>query len=179
MKVFASLRLISFAETCDDVIRCNFHVYVQRSTWPSNFFIRSFQMSDACWLFLFIASCATLVKGGLRLLRYCIRILNRRQKVFKRGLYVCAGTRGYWHSKIWQKRHWFIAFHISVWGTWNFVLGAKPTKAPRGDGTVRIAFSFTCACVSCKTQSLFWVVCHYFFISYAPLINPDALKKRN
>jgi len=26
-------------------------------------------------------------------------------------------------------------FHVSVWGDWGFVLGAKPTKAPRGDGT--------------------------------------------
>jgi len=26
-------------------------------------------------------------------------------------------------------------FHISIWGAWSFVWGAKPTKAPRGDGT--------------------------------------------
>jgi len=26
-------------------------------------------------------------------------------------------------------------FHISVWGAWSFVWGAKPTKAPSGDGT--------------------------------------------
>jgi len=26
-------------------------------------------------------------------------------------------------------------FHISIWGTWSFVWGAKPTKAPRDDGT--------------------------------------------
>jgi len=30
-------------------------------------------------------------------------------------------------------------FHISVWGGWSFVWGAKHTKAPRGDGTVLIA----------------------------------------
>jgi len=27
-------------------------------------------------------------------------------------------------------------FHISIWGAWSFVWGTKPTKAPRGDGTV-------------------------------------------
>jgi len=26
-------------------------------------------------------------------------------------------------------------FHISIWGAWSCVWGAKPTKAPRGDGT--------------------------------------------
>jgi len=27
-------------------------------------------------------------------------------------------------------------FHISIWGAWSIVCGAKPTKAPpRGDGT--------------------------------------------
>jgi len=27
-------------------------------------------------------------------------------------------------------------FHVSIWGAWSFVWGAKPTKAaPRGDGT--------------------------------------------
>ena len=26
-------------------------------------------------------------------------------------------------------------FHILIWGTWSFVWGDKPTKAPRGDGT--------------------------------------------
>jgi len=34
---------------------------------------------------------------------------NRYQKVFNSGLYICAG---FWHSKIWQKLHWFIMFHI-------------------------------------------------------------------
>jgi len=28
-----------------------------------------------------------------------------------------------------------MVFHISLWGAWSFVRGAKPTKAPRGDGT--------------------------------------------
>jgi len=26
-------------------------------------------------------------------------------------------------------------FHVSIWGAWSFAWGAKPTKAPRGDGT--------------------------------------------
>jgi len=35
-------------------------------------------------------------------------------------------------------------FHISIWGDWIFVWGAKPTKDPRGEGTVLVmeAFSF-------------------------------------
>jgi len=35
-----------------------------------------------------------------------------------------------WHSKNWQKLHWLTVFHISIQGSWSFVLGAKPTKAP-------------------------------------------------
>ena len=41
------------------------------------------------------------------------------------GLCDCAGGLD---IKNWQKFHWFIVFQISIWG-------AKPTKAPRGDGT--------------------------------------------
>jgi len=26
-------------------------------------------------------------------------------------------------------------FHVSIWGAWSFVWGAKHPKAPRGDGT--------------------------------------------
>jgi len=26
-------------------------------------------------------------------------------------------------------------FHVSIWGAWSFVWGAKLTKTPRGDGT--------------------------------------------
>jgi len=26
-------------------------------------------------------------------------------------------------------------YSISIWGTWSFVWGAKPSKGPRGDGT--------------------------------------------
>jgi len=29
-------------------------------------------------------------------------------------------------------------FHISIWGAWSFVWGAKPTKTPRCDGTVAV-----------------------------------------
>jgi len=25
-------------------------------------------------------------------------------------------------------------FHVPIWGSWSFVWGDKPTKAPRGDG---------------------------------------------
>ena len=60
---------------------------------------------------------------------------NRRQKVFNRGLCVSAGGLRLcgvaWHSKNWQKLHWFIVFHVSIWGgAWSFVWGTKPTKAP-------------------------------------------------
>ena len=29
-------------------------------------------------------------------------------------------------------------FHVSIWVAWSFVWGAKPPKAPRGDGTGRM-----------------------------------------
>jgi len=29
---------------------------------------------------------------------------------------------GVWRSKIWHKLHWLILFHISIWGSWSFVL---------------------------------------------------------
>jgi len=40
-------------------------------------------------------------------------------------------VRGAWT----QKLYLFIVLHISIWGAWSFVWGAKPTKAPRSDGT--------------------------------------------
>ena len=33
--------------------------------------------------------------------------------------------QGAWQSKIRQKLHWFVVFHISFWGAWSFVSGAK------------------------------------------------------
>jgi len=50
-----------------------------------------------------------------------VLVQNRRQKVFNRGaLRLC---RAAWHSKIWQKLHWFKAFHISVWWGLELSLG--------------------------------------------------------
>jgi len=70
-----------------------------------------------------------------------VLVQNRRQKVFNRGaLRLC---RGAWHSEIWQKLHWFEVFHISIWGAWSFVWGAKPTIDPRGDGTVLVMEAFS------------------------------------
>ena len=44
---------------------------------------------------------------------------NRRRKVLNReALRLCKGS---WNSKIWQKIHWFIVFHSSIWGAWKFV----------------------------------------------------------
>ena len=58
---------------------------------------------------------------------------NRRQKVVNLG--TSRLCRRDWYSKIWQKIYQFIAFHVSHWGAWSFVWGAKPTKAPRSDVT--------------------------------------------
>jgi len=53
---------------------------------------------------------------------------NRRQKVFSRGaLHFC---RGAWHSKNWQKLHWFIVFYFSIWEAWNFVWGELSPPKP-------------------------------------------------
>jgi len=54
---------------------------------------------------------------------------NRRRKVLNReALRLC---RGAWHSKIWQKIHWFIVFHSSIWETRKFVWwGLGPPKPP-------------------------------------------------
>jgi len=48
------------------------------------------------------------------------------------GDYVCAGGTDILKF---DKKHWFIVFHISHWGDWSFVCRAKPTKALHGDGT--------------------------------------------
>jgi len=45
-------------------------------------------------------------------------------------------------------------FHVSIWGAWSFVWGAKPTKAaPRGNGTE-------------QTVDKSWISCrsHHFFL---------------
>jgi len=34
-------------------------------------------------------------------------------------------------------------FHISIWGAWSFVWGAKPTKDPHGDGSVLVMGAFS------------------------------------
>jgi len=58
---------------------------------------------------------------------------NHRQKAFNwETLRFC---RGGWHSKIWQKIHWYILFHISHWEAWIFVWGALSPPKPRGDWT--------------------------------------------
>ena len=35
-----------------------------------------------------------------------------------------------------QKLYLFVVFHVSIWGGLELCWGAKPTKAPHGDGTV-------------------------------------------
>jgi len=35
-------------------------------------------------------------------------------------------------------------FHISIWGVWSFIWGAKSTKDPHGDGTVLVKFVEFC-----------------------------------
>ena len=53
---------------------------------------------------------------------------NRRQKVFSgEALRFCRGAlrlcEGAWHSKNWQKLHWFIVFHFSIRGSLELCLG--------------------------------------------------------
>jgi len=52
---------------------------------------------------------------------------NHSRKVLNReALRLCKGS---WYSNIWQKIHWFIVFHSSIWGLRNTLVWAKPTKA--------------------------------------------------
>ena len=64
---------------------------------------------------------------------------NRRQEVVNRGLYVCAGAlhlrrRGL-IFKFDKNSTDLYCFIFQFGGAWSFVRGAKPTRAPRGDGT--------------------------------------------
>ena len=43
------------------------------------------------------------------------------------GVYVCGGELSF---TILQKRHWFIVFHVYIWGSWSFVWGLSPPKPP-------------------------------------------------
>jgi len=63
-----------------------------------------------------------------------IDMQNRRQKVFNRGLCFSAGGFAFVREgltfKNWQKLHWVILFHFSIWRGLELCLGgAKPTKA--------------------------------------------------
>jgi len=58
---------------------------------------------------------------------------NRRQKVFNWGGFTF--VQGELDILNMIKLHCVTVFHIGIWGTWSIVWGAKPTKAPRGDGT--------------------------------------------
>ena len=54
---------------------------------------------------------------------------NRPRKLFNRE--ALRLRRRTWHSKIWQKIHWFIVFHSSILGVWKFVWwGLSPPKPP-------------------------------------------------
>jgi len=64
---------------------------------------------------------------------------NRRQKIFNRGLCVSAGEFCFCARRLDIKKltklHWFIVFHVSIWGGWSCLRGISPPKPPRGDGT--------------------------------------------
>jgi len=57
---------------------------------------------------------------------------NRRQKVFSRGHYVCAGGLDIINYDTTSLMYSVSHFNL---GAWSFVWGDKSTKAPRGDGT--------------------------------------------
>jgi len=48
---------------------------------------------------------------------------------------LCVSAGGTWHSKNWQKLHWFIVFHVSIWGSELCLGRLSPPKLPRDDGT--------------------------------------------
>jgi len=78
-------------------------------------------MVENRWLAVFIVTCTLdLAVGLLRIIRaWCYslplfvtnRTITRRSSIGR--LRLC---RGDWHSKIWQKIHWFIVFHIPILG---------------------------------------------------------------
>ena len=49
-----------------------------------------------------------------------------------------AFVRGSWHSKNWQKLHWFVVFSVSIWVFWSFVWGDNPPKPPVATGLRRL-----------------------------------------
>jgi len=51
------------------------------------------------------------------------------------GLYVCSRA---WHSEISQTPPIYSASYFNLGGAWSFIWGAKPPKAPSGDGTAKI-----------------------------------------
>ena len=77
-------------------------------------------------------------------------------------LCICAGGLD---TKNWQKLNCFIVFRVSILGAWSFAWGAKPPKAPHGDGTgpkcqsmtkiemVHILQAQVCGCISAHPGS--------------------------
>ena len=65
---------------------------------------------------------------------------------------LCVCARGVDISKNWQKLHWFIVFHVSIWEL-GALFGAKPTKAPGGDRTEQTVDKSR---ISCRS--------YYFFL---------------
>ena len=54
----------------------------------------------------------------------------------KSSVWVLYVLQAAWHSKIWQKFHSFIVFHISIWAVLELFSGVpNPPKSPGGVGT--------------------------------------------
>jgi len=78
-------------------------------------------MVENHWLAVFIETCTLgLAVGFLRITRakcYSLRLFVTNRTIARRSsigrLRLC---RGDWHSKIWQKIHWFIVFHLPILG---------------------------------------------------------------
>ena len=72
---------------------------------------------------------------------------NHHQKVFN---WEAVFVQGDWHSKIWQKMHWFIVFHISNLGDFSF-WGLRPPKPPwRGDWFPTYVYFENCITIPCQ-----------------------------
>jgi len=101
-----------------------------------------------------LASLVT-VKGDEKLVTHFTCMQNRRQKVFNR---VFTFVQGAWHSKIWQKLHWFTVLHNSIWGAWSLFGGLRPPKPPVATGM----FAWSVACTKSTGLAMhIGTLCHH------------------
>jgi len=118
-----------------------------------NFALREFWLEQ---LSLFEVHYLFLVNDVSRCMYYFICFfffadhLNTEQspESFQLGaLHLC---RGAWHSKNWQKLHWFIVFHVSIWGGLGVLFGESKLP-PWRQGCLYIKIA-TATVLNCKND---------------------------